>query len=304
MEKNLMLQNYYQNLGKKNNTKEIKNKILYKFQIIDNNLSHHNYKGKCYFLNLKNNLTSKQFSFSKIKSRPGKLPIINLKDYNLRNINTITLSNSKKTLESKEYKYSENNEIKTTLINSYNVPNHFKEYNNKKEYRNSLSFKELSRILKKEKVKKIMEKMNQRYFLKNSTMKYLTSLFYGNPEMHDLKVVNLSKIKGEKQNYNNYMERNNLKLNNTSKNNSYFGKRTINKRFNYFNEKAFENSIDDYKVKKLNLDEKIKSFHNLKMKKCKMLVNSALKDIIKTKKDNLACIENFRKDCDFKYEDF
>ena len=133
---------------------------------------------------------------------------------------------------------------------------------------------------------------------------YLTSLFYGNPEMHDLKVVNLSKIKGEKQNYNNYMERNNLKLNNTSKNNSYFGKRTINKRFNYFNEKAFENSIDDYKVKKLNLDEKIKSFHNLKMKKCKMLVNSALKDIIKTKKDNLACIENFRKDCDFKYEDF
>ena len=65
-----------------------------------------------------------------------------------------------------------------------------------------------------------------------------------------------------------------------------------------------DNYNDVYKLNKLTIDEKLKNFKELKIKKCKNLIDNALKDLIKAKEKNFIFIENFRKSCDFKYEDF
>ena len=108
MENNIDLKSNIENFNKNKN----RNKILYKFKILNNNPKLHNHINKYYLINL--NISNKKF-FSLPKNRlnkynPTKLPLITLNDNINQNFKTITLSNSKKILENQKYKFSENNE--------------------------------------------------------------------------------------------------------------------------------------------------------------------------------------------------
>jgi len=305
MENYTVSKSYFKNIIKKDKNKnnEIKNKILYKFKIMDNNPKIHNHLRKNYFINL-NTLTKNNFSLPKTKINDDMkdLPLINSKD-NKINFNTITISKSRKELDNKEYNLIKNNDLKTITINS-NL-NHTKIYKNKNNFKSSISLTEPFENLKNEnkKYNDIINKINERYFIKNSTIRYLNNLFNVNNERNDLKVVNLSKIK--KQNEINFKKNNNnLNLNKIYEYKSYINKKPIHKKINSFTKKINENNNDKYKLNKSSLDEKLKHFQQLKIKNCKNLVDIALKDLMKTKEKNLVFIENFRKSCDFKFEDF
>ena len=302
MEKNKTSKSISAELNYRNKTH---NKILYKFQIKNNNSNHHNYIGKCYLVNI-NFLSGKNTSFPKNKTKPEKLPIINIKE-NKPNLNTITSSKNCKTLNNYKLKLSEKNESKTIPFNLKLIHNQTKGYQKNNNYKSTTSLTESSVNLKKDnhnKYNDIIERINQKYFMKKATINYLTNLFFGNNEIHDLKVVNLSKIKDKKQNEINYNLKSNIKYNSISKYNSYFRRKPLNKKLNSFNEKNYENINDIYKLSKLNVSERLKNFKNLKIKQSKELVDNALKDLIKAKEKNLIYIENFRKSYDFKFEDF
>lgn len=306
MENHTASKSYFKNIINRNSSKDIKNKILYKFNIMDNNPKSQNHNGKCYLINL-NFLTKNNFSLpkQKVKKKDDKLPLITLNE-NKTNFNTLSFSKSNQELDNKKYKLTEKNESKTIPIN-FNI-NQNKKYKNKKNYKRTISLTEPYEHLNYEnkKYNDIINKINERYFVKNSTLKYLNKLFFGNNGRNDLKVVNLCKIKekDKKQNEINYNKNDNLKINSIYEYKSYLNKKPIYKKFNSFNEKMNDNTNEFNKINKSNLDEKIKSFQLLKIKKCKNLVDSALKDLMKTREKNLIFIENFRKSCDFKYEDF
>ena len=306
MENNTASKSYFKNIINRNSSKDIKNKIIYKFNIMDNNPKSQNHNGKCYLINL-NFLTKNNFSLpkKKVKKKDDKLPLITLNE-NKTNLNTLSFSKSNKELDNKNYKLTEKNESKTIPIN-FNIKQN-KRYKTKKNYKRAISLTEPYEHLNYEnkKYNDIINKINERYFVKNSTLKYLNKLFFGNNGRNDLKVVNLCKIKekDKKQNEINYNKNDNLKLNSIYEYKSYLNKKPIYKKFNSFNENLNDNTNEFNKICKSNLDEKIKSFQLLKIKKCKNLVDSALKDLMKTREKNLIFIENFRKSCDFKYEDF
>ena len=300
MEKKIDLKSNIEKFNKNRN----KNKMFYKFKILDNNPKQHNHINQYYLINL-NTSNKKFFSLPKnklSKYNPTKLPLIALNDNSNQNFKTITLSNSKKILDNQIYKYSDNNESKTIPIN------YKKSYKNKINFKSTISLTESSNNNKKnnnmQKYNEIINRINQRYFAKNSTMKFLSNLFNNN-ENHDLKVINLSKIKNKKPKEIDSNEKNNFKLNKINQYNSYFDKIPTHKRLNSFNEKSCDNAKEIYKINsKSNLDEKLKTFKYLKLKKSKMLVDNALKDLLKEKEKNLVYIENFKKSCDFKFEDF
>ena len=310
MEKNYVSKSK-SNLEELNQKNKIQNKILYKFPIKDNHSNHHNYIGKCYIVNIDFS-SKKNLSLPKNKSKQEKLPIINLKGIK-PNLKTMTLSKTRRIPDNQKYILSENNESKTIEINYNSIPNLSKitkKKNNYKSHKSETSLTETSLNLKNEtsrnKYNDILERINQRYFIKKSTIKYLTNLFFGDDGIHDLKYVNLSKIKDKKQMQKDFNYNLNKRIkynNNISRYNSYFRKKPLNNKFNSFNEKNDEN-IKDYKFTKSNIYEKVKKFQDLKIKQSKILVDNALKDLIKTKEKNLIYIENFRKSCDFKFEDF
>ena len=299
MEKNIDLKTNTENFIKN----KFKNKILYKFKILDNNPKLYNHINRCYLINL--NISNKKFfSLQKNKLKkynPTKLPLITLNDYSNQNFKTITLSNSKKILDNQIYKYSENNESNTIPIN-YDKP-----YKNKINFKSTISLTETSSNKNNNNMKKyneIIDKINQRYFAKNSTMKFLSNIF-NDKENHDLKMINLSKIKNKKPKEIDNNEKNNIKINKVNKNSSYFDKMPMRKKLNSFNEKSCDNAIIDmHKINRSILEERLKKFKYLKLKKSKMMVDNAIKDLLKEKEKNLVYIENFRKSCDFKFEDF
>ena len=251
-------------------------------------------------------MSGKNSSFPKNKAKPEKLPIINIKE-NKPYLNTITSSKNFQTLNNYKINSPEKNESKTIPINLKLIHNQTKGYKKNNNYKSTTSLTESSVNLKNDnhnKYNDIIERINQKYFMKKATINYLTNLFFGNNEIHDLKVVNLSKIKDKKQNEINYNLKSNIKYNSISKYNSYFRRKPFNRNLNSFNEKNYENINDIYKLRKLNGSEKLKNFQNMKIKQSKNLVDNALKDLIKAKEKNLIYIENFRKSCDFKFEDF
>ena len=308
MENNEASKIYFKNIICRNSSKDTKNKILYKFNIMDNNPKSQNHNGKCYLINI-NFFTKNTFSLpkKKIKNKDDKLPLITLRE-NKTNFNTLSCSKSRKELDNQKHKFTEKNESKTIPI-SFNI-NHNKTYNKKKNNNKSTisltePFDHLSHENKK--YNDIINKINERYFVKHSTIKYLNKLFFGNNRRNDLKVVNLCKIKekDKEQNAINYNKNNNLKVNSIYEHKSYLNKKPLYKKFNSFNERMNDNTNEANKISKSSdLDKKIKSFQQLKIKKCKNLVDSALKDLMKARKKNSMFIENFRKSCDFKYEDF
>ena len=307
MENNSISKTYFENLNEKNNSVENKNKILYKFKILSKNPKYQNQIGKCYLINL-NFTTKSSLSQTKIKKRHEKLPLIKIK-YNQTKLNTITSSKSRESPNKEKNKLTSSNEYKTLPL-SFN-PSHTKTYINLKNKKSSPSLTESSTYSKTNKENKtkyndIINKINEKYFVKNSTMKYLTTLFFGNNDIHDLKYVNLSSIKDKKQKYINVNDNKNKQLNNVSKYNYKLNIKLPHKRYDSFNDKTIENYNENemFKNRKYYINEKIKKFKNLKLKKCKELVDDALKDLIKTKEKNFIFIENFRKSCDFKFEEF
>ena len=306
MESFSVSKSYFEKLSENNNSPDNKNKILYKFKIMSKNPKYHNQIGKCYLINI--NFTTKgNLSQTKIRKKHEKLPLIKIRD-NPSNLNTFTATKTREPINKEKFKLTINNEYKTIPL-TFEPNNSQKRYNykNQRNKNSSTSLTESSAYSKKVNEKKtkymdIMNKINERYFVKNSTMKFLTSLFFGSNDMHDLKYVNLSRIKDKKPQDININNKRYSSFNNTSKYNYKLNKRFQHKKRDSLNEKINEN--DFLKINRSNIKEKIKKFKNLKLKKCKELVDGALKDLIKTKEKNLIYIENFRKSCDFKFEDF
>ena len=306
MEMNLHSKSF-ENINNKNNFNNTKSKILYKFNIMDNNTMQHNYMGKCYLINF-NNIKKKYLSLPKNNSKPEKLPLINLREYNPC-LKTVTFRKNKDSFDYYKYKFTNNNQLKTiptySNFNKKNKSNISNISNNK--YKSSVTLSESFNNIKNktknlEYYNNIINKINQKYFVKHSTIDYLNNLFFGNSENHDLKVIKLSKIKDNKKSYKKNLQ---IELNkNISKNNQIFDNKFRRKKINSYKDINSEKPFDRYKPNKSNLDELLKNFQNMKIKKCKILVDDVLKDLKKAKEKNLIYIENFKKSCDFQYEDF
>ena len=290
MEINLLSTQSKENKIDKND--ETKSKLLYKFKILNDSPKSNKYMGKCYLVNINSSL-KKNFSVDKNKNI---LPPIMIKENNDKLFKSITLSD-KKSKDSTNYKLNSDEDKKFPVKNfishsTKRFGNHDKNIFN---YKSPVALTEANTKDRKALYEEIIRKINERYFIKKSTVKYLTSLFFGSSEAHDLKYVHLSKIKGkrEKEIYNNnYLQANNLIKNNLS------GQKKS-EIYEYSNEK----SNDSYKLNKCKANEKLKYFRDTKMRKAKNLVNHAFKDVMKNRQKNLLFFNNIRKTCDYKYDD-
>ena len=285
----------------KMNKSDKKSKLCYKFKIMDNNPKLSNYIGKYYLINLNPSL-KKNFSVQKNKINLKNLPQINLKKSNNFS-NSISISKSNKFFDNKKYKFSEDSESK--IVPKIYVSLSTKKYNNisndKYTHKNLVALTESnedSNLNKKYSNEEIMKKINERYFVRKSTMKYLSDLFYGEKDLHDLRMINLKKIKDKNQNeIFNYKNKRLQDTYNIFKYNRDSNKKTRNNyKINSFYDKSKEKPNELYK---LNYDD----IRDLKIKKNKYLVDNAVNRLMKTRKKSDLYFENFRKTCDFKYED-
>ena len=73
------------------------------------------------------------------------------------------------------------------------------------------------------------------------------------------------------------------------------------RKLNNTDEKSNEETINNYRFPKAELEKQLKNFHRLKIKNCKNIVGETLNDLIKLKSKNI--FENFKKLCDFKFDD-
>ena len=196
----------FENIKDKNNLNKSKSKILYKFNIMNNIPVQNKYIGKCYLVRF-HSLTNKDLPSPKTINKPEKLPLIKIKEYqeNKPSLNIITLTDSRKVL--KGYKYNNHfmenyNESKTIPMQSYynNKTICFSNSNRRNYYKNNTlthSFKNINTTKNRDYYNQIINKINEKYFAKSSTLKYLNDLFFGSNESHNLKFVNLSRIKKE-----------------------------------------------------------------------------------------------------------
>jgi hypothetical protein len=302
-----------ENIKDKNNLNMSKSKILYKFNIMNNIPVQNKYIGKCYLVRF-HSLTNKDLSSPKTINKLDKLPLIKIKEHqeNKPSLKAITFTDSRKVLKGYKYKNNfteNNNESKTIPIQSYynNKTINISNSNRRNYYKNNTlthSFKNINTIKNRDYYNKIINKINEKYFAKSTTLKYLNDLFFGTNESHNLKFVNLSRIKKEEKIKDDSIPINvrhlsyKLKTINTNTRQYPFNKTKK------FTEKSCEKPGDKYKINKNNLDEQLKNFQNLKIKKCKILVDDVLKEIRKTKEKNNIYIENFRKSCNLMFEDF
>ena len=73
------------------------------------------------------------------------------------------------------------------------------------------------------------------------------------------------------------------------------------RKLNNTDEKSNEETINNYRLTKAELEKQLKNFLRLKIKNCKNRVGETLNDLIKLKSKNI--FENFKKLCDFKFDD-
>lgn len=298
----------FENIKDKNNLNINKPRILYKFNIMNSIPIQNNYMGRCYLIKY-HSLTNKDLSSPKTIKKPEKLPLIKIKEDRPR-LKTITFTNSRKIfndIKDKNAITDNNNESKTIPIRSYYNNKTLTFSNSNRYYKNNTlthSFKNINTIKNKDYYNQIINKINERYFAKKSTFKYLNDLFYGSGENHNLKFVNLSRIKEEEKGRKDDIQINirNLKqqlktIHKYNDKNKYYKSKKL-------TEGIYENPVDKYRINKMSLDEQLKNYKNLRIKRCKILVNDVLKEIRQTKEKNNIYIENFRKSCDFKFDDF
>lgn len=296
MEINLLSNRSKENKIDKND--ETKSKLLYKFKILDDSPKSNKYMGQYYLVNINSSL-KKNFSVDKNKN---KLPPIMVKESNNKLFNSITFSD-KKLKDCTNYKLNSDRDKKFPMKNF--ISHSTKKFRNTGKhifnYKSSVALTEGNSNGRKALYEEVIRKINERYFIKKSTVQYLTSLFFGSSEAHDLKYIHLSKIKGKREKGKeiyNYKYLQMGKANNLLKNNLSGQKKSD------IYDNSNEKSSDSYKLNKSNVNEKLKYFRDTKLRKAKNRVNHAYKDLLKNKQKNLLFFNNIRKTCDYKYDDF
>ena len=271
--------------NKKDKDNETKSKFLYKFKILNDSPQSNKYMGKCYLVNINSSLR-KNFSVDKNKN---KLPPITIKERSNKVLNTITLSEGKKIYRDRKFplKHFISYSTKRFEIANKNELNH-----------QSLESLTESNVYDKKAVyDEIMKKINERYFIKKSTVKYLTSLFFGSYENRDIKYVNLSKIKGRGE-----REIHSYQYNQIGKTNNLLKNKLVEyKKSGLYNNKEKKN--DFYYLNKSYVDKRLKYYRDSKIRKVKNSVNHAIKDVMENRQKNLLFFDNIRKSCDYKYDD-
>ena len=296
MEINLLSNRSKENKIDKND--ESKSKLLYKFKISDRSRKSNKYMGQYYLVNINSSL-KKNFSVDKNKN---KLPPIMIKESNNKLFNSITFSD-KKLKDSTNYKLNSDRDKKFPMKNfiSHSTKKFRNTGKNIFNYKSAVALTEGNSNGRKALYEEVIRKINERYFIKKSTVQYLTSLFFGSSEAHDLKYIHLSKIKGKREKEKEIYNYKNLQMGkaiNLLKNNLSGQKKSD------IYDNNNEKSSDFYKLNKSNANEKLKYFRDTKLRKAKNRINHAYKDLLKNKQKNLLFFNNIRKTCDYKYDDF
>ena len=263
------------------NKSETKSKILYKFKISENSSNKNNFMGKCFLINL-NSLPEKKIQKNRGMRKLDKLPSILIKESSKR-INTLSLQKSKS--QSKKNiihpSLAINNQISPQYLNTINNHSSYDQHNNNQNNINPITMPNDSK--KNNIPDSFVKRINELYYPKLSTIKYLTNLF-DDSEKNDLKKINLKKIKGNKRRH---RYRQGIK----------------NRKVNSLDEKNNEVINNPYKLTKSQLENQLKKFHKLKIKMCKNKVNETINDLMKLKNKNKVYIEKFKKSCDFQFDD-
>ena len=266
---------------------ENKSKILFKFKISDVTPKKNLYMGQCFVINLSLDKGKNIFQ-SKSIHKLNKLPPILLTDKNKLS-NSLTLQRSQS--QNKKYDLQFNpfkiNKKKPKPLNSFDIYSSFEANNDlytiQSEANNNF---ENDAFLKR---------INERYYPKVSKIKYFTRLFDDN-DKNDLRMIDLKKIKGTNK------KKNLQKKEIDTKYNFLYFRKNKNIKINTDEELNVKTNIG-YKMRMEALDKKLKNFHNLKIKNCKNKVHETLNDLMKLKNKNSVFIENFKKSCDFKFDD-
>ena len=285
----------------KNN--ETKTKFLYKFKILNDSPKSNKFMGKCYLVNI-NSPLKKTFSVDKNKINLNKLPPIMIKENSNKILNTITLSENRDLKDSIHYKLNSDRGKKKLPIKNF-VSYSTKRFNsfdkNIVNHKSLVTLTETNINDRKAAYEEIIRKINEKYFIKKSTVQYLTSLFFGSYETRDIKYINLSKIKGkgnfERELLNNRYDKMEKTNNNLFKNNLICQK----KNNIYDNNKKKQSGL--YRLNKSYIDERLKYYRDSRIRKVKNRVDHAINDLMRNRKNNLLFFDNMRKSCDYKYDD-
>ena len=264
-----------------------KSKVLYKFKISDDISKKKLFMGQCFLIDLDFGSINNS---SKTKSIPklNKLPSILLDDKS-KISDSLTLQRSQSQNKSLDFKLNpfKSSKKKPKPLNSFDI------------YSSLNSDKNLYTIQPDTKNSfandAFLKRINDRYYPKFNKIKYFTRLFEVN-DKNDLKMIDLKKIKGN--NKRKYL----LKKDKENNYNFLYFRKNKNKQINTegkLNDKA--NSA--YKLTKEALEKQLKNFYKLRINNCKNKVNETLNDLMKLKSKNSVFIENFKKSCDFKFDD-
>ena len=189
-----------------------------------------------------------------------------------------------------------NNQISPQYLNTINNHSSYDQHNNNQNNINPITMPNDSK--KNNIPDSFVKRINELYYPKLSTIKYLTNLF-DDSEKNDLKKINLKKIKGNKRRSSVYMKEDYLQSNFIHR----YRQGIKNRKVNSLDEKNNEVINNPYKLTKSQLENQLKKFHKLKIKMCKNKVNETINDLMKLKNKNKVYIEKFKKSCDFQFDD-
>ena len=245
--------------------------------------------GQCFLVDL-NLEKEKNTPQSKSINKLNKLPSIILSDKS-KITDSLTLQRSKSQNKRHEFKL---NSIK---VNKNKIP---KPLNSLDIYPPIKSNENLYTIQPETKNNLIndsfLKRINDLYYPKFTKIRYFTRLFEDN-DKNDLKMIDLKKIKKP-----NNKIKYSFKKDNDNINNLLYYKKNKNKKIN-FDDKLNGKENIPYKLTKDELEKQLENFRKLKIKLCKNKVNETLNDLMRLRSKNSAFIENFKKSCDFKFDD-
>ena len=278
---------------------QTKTKFLYKFKILNDSPQSNKFMGKCYLVNI-NSPLKKTFSVEKNKKNLSKLPPIMIKESTNKLLNSITLSEGRKFKDSTHYNLNSDRENRFPIKDfiSYSRKRFRKTDKNIFNHKSSVTLTEDNINERKAAYEEILRKINEKYFLKKSTVQYLTSLFFGPYETRDLKYVNLSKIKGKPE-----REIENYRYNKLEKTNNLFKYNLVDQKKSDIYDNYKEKPSGLYKLNKSYVDEKLKFMRDSRIRKVKNRVSHAINDLMRNRKNTLLFFDNMKKSCDYKYDD-
>ena len=266
-----------------------KSKLLYKFKISDGTPKKKLFMGQCFLVDL-NLEKEKNISQSKSINKLNKLPSIILSDKS-KITDSLTLQRSKSQNKRHEFKLNSIKVNKNKILKPLNsldiyppIKSNENLYTIQPETKNNLindSF---------------LKRINDLYYPKFTKIRYFTRLFEDN-DKNDLKMIDLKKIKKP-----NNKIKYSFKKDNDNINNLLYYKKNKNKKIN-FDDKLNGKENIPYKLTKDELEKQLENFRKLKIKLCKNKVNETLNDLMRLRSKNSAFIENFKKSCDFKFDD-